>query len=543
MANQDWGTFDFWLSDRIAPTVGIPRINGVGDFERWLSDRSGFEFYAQKPEIYYVRKSGSDGNSGSSVQDAWLTIDNAANNVAAGDTVYVGAGVYRELVTMDTSGSSGNQIQYIADVDGEQTGDAGLVIISAYADEDSAASRASCVNMNSKTFITWRGFVMDGGTTGAISSANATDDTFEGVIIEDCVIMSGHDDLDYGIFLDFNSASTPTNNGPTIRGCTLFGGGIQLQWDQHDTAQQNLKITVENCVIWGNQGTNTNRNSGVHFNHQLTGTHGLGGVSVNNCTISMYYGVSVDHNTSTTYPVDVRNCVIYAATGLSKGTSNDGALTSNYNTIFANADYSNVTSGGNDRTNSNRGPVLFGGGKADFPLWRFLGWSPYKPWEPIRLQDDSYSAHIIGDANTADAPATDILGNSRPMQGTVDDRGAVEGRARPEEETTTVNLGSSSIRFEGAGYHDFLVAVDAASTTISVKARYDSNYTGTLPQLQVLNIPGVADQTDTMVAAANTWEDLSVNFTPGSAGIARVRLLSNDTSATGESFFDVLAIS
>jgi hypothetical protein len=83
---------------------------------------------------YYVRKTGSDANDGTNpTTQAWLTIDKAANTVAAADNVYVGAGVYRELVTMDTSGSSGSQISFIADVDGEQTGDAGLVIISAYA--------------------------------------------------------------------------------------------------------------------------------------------------------------------------------------------------------------------------------------------------------------------------------------------------------------------------------------------------------------------------------------------------------------------------
>jgi hypothetical protein len=116
-----------------------------------------------------VRKTGNDGNDGTNpTTQAWLTIDKAANTVAAADNVYVGAGVYRELVTMDTSGSSGNQISFIADVDGEQTGDAGLVIISAYANETSTAARAACVDPDGKTFVTWRGFCMVGGTSGTV---------------------------------------------------------------------------------------------------------------------------------------------------------------------------------------------------------------------------------------------------------------------------------------------------------------------------------------------------------------------------------------
>ena len=69
---------------------------------------------------YYVRKTGNDGNDGDDPDtEPWLTIDHAANTVAAADTVYVGAGTYREAVTMDTPGSDGNQITFIADVTGE----------------------------------------------------------------------------------------------------------------------------------------------------------------------------------------------------------------------------------------------------------------------------------------------------------------------------------------------------------------------------------------------------------------------------------------
>jgi FlaG/FlaF family flagellin (archaellin) len=182
------------------------------------------------------------------------------------------------------------------------------------------------------------------------------------------------------------------------------------------------------------------------------------------------------------------------------------------------------------------------GGVMDMLLYKYWGWSPFRPWEHIRLQDDAYLPGVIGGANTADAPAFDLYNESRPMYGTVDDVGAVEGRARPEQETTTVRTGSNAIRFEGAGFQDIFLPVNDASITVSVYGRYDSNYTGTLPQLQVLNIPGVADQTDTMTGGANAWEQLSVTFTPTSKGIARIRLVSNDTSATGESFFDDLDI-
>jgi hypothetical protein len=50
----------------------------------------------------------------------------------------------------------------------------------------------------------------------------------------------------------------------------------------------------------------------------------------------------------------------------------------------------------------------------------------------------------------------------------------------------------------------------------------------------------VADQADTMAGAANTWEQLSVEFTPYKPGFVRIRVESQDTSANGQAFFDDL---
>ncbi|WP_015047114.1 right-handed parallel beta-helix repeat-containing protein [Simiduia agarivorans] len=47
-------------------------------------------------EQYYVSKAGSDSNDGLSPSSAWLTIQHAAQNLVAGDTVYVDEGVYSE---------------------------------------------------------------------------------------------------------------------------------------------------------------------------------------------------------------------------------------------------------------------------------------------------------------------------------------------------------------------------------------------------------------------------------------------------------------
>lgn len=122
------------------------------------------------------------------------------------------------------------------------------------------------------------------------------------------------------------------------------------------------------------------------------------------------------------------------------------------------------------------------------------------------------------------------------------DIGAVEAPAQARQETTIFSEGSNSARFEGAGFIEVQVPVTTASTTISVDAYYDANYIGTKPQLVVSNIPGIADQTDTVAGSAGAFESLSVNFTPTSAGVVRVRLKSNDVSTTGKCYFDNLIV-
>src|SRR5687768_12343321 len=76
---------------------------------------------------YYVRVTGDDGNAGTSPATAFKKIGKAADEAVAGDTIYVGAGVYVDDVTPNNNGTSGSRITCIADTTGAFTGDAGTV--------------------------------------------------------------------------------------------------------------------------------------------------------------------------------------------------------------------------------------------------------------------------------------------------------------------------------------------------------------------------------------------------------------------------------
>ncbi len=63
---------------------------------------------------YYVALSGDDNNTGTSLSDAWKTIQKAANKLEAGDSVFITKGIYEEIVIPANSGTEDNYITYTA---------------------------------------------------------------------------------------------------------------------------------------------------------------------------------------------------------------------------------------------------------------------------------------------------------------------------------------------------------------------------------------------------------------------------------------------
>jgi Right handed beta helix region len=64
-------------------------------------------------QIYQVSQQGNDANSGS-IDQPWLTLQHAADTVSPGDTVKVGAGVYKEAVSFTRSGTPDAPITFTA---------------------------------------------------------------------------------------------------------------------------------------------------------------------------------------------------------------------------------------------------------------------------------------------------------------------------------------------------------------------------------------------------------------------------------------------
>jgi hypothetical protein len=122
--------------------------------------------------------------------------------------------------------------------------------------------------------------------------------------------------------------------------------------------------------------------------------------------------------------------------------------------------------------------------------------------------------------------------------------GAVSATDTAQLETGTVRTGTNSLSMIGPGFQDFEIPVDASSTTVTVYTQWDAAYAGTKPAMSVLNGIqfGVADNTDTATGDAGNWEQLSLNFTPTSAGVVTIRLNSQSTANDGRCFWDDFAV-
>ena len=74
--------------------------------------------------VFFVRQTiGNDSNDGISPQTAWHSLSKLEEVMQAGDTAYVGPGLYREMITVSNSGTAEARITFVGDTTGQHTGD------------------------------------------------------------------------------------------------------------------------------------------------------------------------------------------------------------------------------------------------------------------------------------------------------------------------------------------------------------------------------------------------------------------------------------
>ena len=90
----------------------------------------GFAEAEPPGRVFYIRQTvGDDTNDGLSPGNAWRSISKLSGAMRAGDTAYVGPGLYRDQILVGSDGTAQKPIRFIADTTGVHSGDpAGVVM-------------------------------------------------------------------------------------------------------------------------------------------------------------------------------------------------------------------------------------------------------------------------------------------------------------------------------------------------------------------------------------------------------------------------------
>ncbi len=353
---------------------------------------------------YFVRVGGNNANPGTSPALAWATLSHAARQVGAGDTVYVGAGVFTGQVAVPQSaGNPGEPIRFIADTTGQRTGDAGSVTL---------RHTSGLVHLSNSHTVHFIGFRMENTSGNALYNGVSSQ-----VVLEDCVIVSGGAGVHGG-----NRTSW------TIRGTSITAAA------GHAVYLENATLDIADSVLSVSAGSSSplfaGRRSSVTVDRVslFGGGHGLyldgGALTMTNTVLAgnTANGLHIAGAPATT----LIHCTIHAS-GQDAIYAGGGTLTV-HNTIFSNPGRYALFAAGATITESHN---LFHG----WGLQMTYGYIPPAPvlGDPmfvdaaaqefgVRRGSPARDVGMVADGHTT----TDRVGGVRP-QGSGWDIGAYEG--------------------------------------------------------------------------------------------------------------------
>jgi len=460
--------------------------------------------------------------------------------VGAGDTVWVGAGVYRFSSTMGANWRPvGGLVQIFGDVTGAMTGDVGMVQWTAYtAGDRTAPSLNQLIDLNGKPNLSFANLYCVGGE--ASSNVNILANTAGSVNVtwRDCAFQQGSS---AGRRFFSIGAAYGSNMNWLFDRCLFIGGGvdvisatagghIQITATLGAGPDYDFNITMTNCshllgptvaisVISGGSGTGKG-----------------GGLRIYNASVLGPALLNVT-GSSTTVPCLVKNCFSYGGNQAFLTAAVAGQILEDYNMNTNRVANTLVTAGPHSQNlaDASWAPLFY------FGQERVWGAESRVFGEPIA--GGPLAPYVFG----ADGSQTPLDGRAgpRPSLSTRIDSGAFQAGNNFGKETGTVHTGANAISVVGDGFQDFDLAVDAGVLTISVYCQFDSNYAGPLPQLQIVKggQVGVGDvQVSFDSLARNAWEQQSITIDPTQAGIVTVRLIAGDTSGIGKTIFDTFSV-
>jgi hypothetical protein len=451
--------------------------------------------------IRYVGIGGSDGANGLTWATRKATLNGVEDTpVVAGDTVYVGPGTYRQQLTMDVNGSSGNPITYIADVTGAYTdGIGGLVRITTIDNDATGANvRTSCISGQYRSYRTFRGFYLDGSSPfGFFIDHNQ-------IVIEDCVLGWGREDSNDAMYFSSNA----DNRVFTVKRCIFnVGNYISLGYAGYGSAYIAPDSYIENCVFVG---------SFIDQGFGMVNIAGGGQITMRNCTF--INGRSATHGPVSDPIQYAYNCLLHQMeTGFYYLNAN---VVDDYNGASPNIQAISDSPGTNDQEHI----IIF---KHPMPGYG----DTVEPYSHFELSPENTS--YLAETDDGNAPSEDLFGLQRSSVNGKRSWGAIQHQNIYKETTITRNSSAAALGISDFGCKQFIIPVMETKLTVSVYVYREADYTGTLPQL-IIKRPGQADITITDTGSTATWNLLTTSFVHN--GLPQwlcVELRSNNTATSG----------
>lgn len=452
--------------------------------------------------IRYVGPGGSDGASGLTWVLRKETLTGVEDTpVVAGDTVYVGPGVYRETLTVDISGSAGNIITYIGDTTGENTDGIGGIVRITGSDDDSggANARSTCVTLTGKTHRTFSHLYLDeiSGQNGYII-LDGEDNLVTDIIVEYCVFgpsWATHSGS-AGVTIDGSIAGMVNM---IVRNCvSLPAVGSLLNVVNTDT-ETDVDTLLENCLSLAPDGA-------IYISNAY-------GITISGCsTMDMLYGAR-DFGLATTGQLFMYDSMAWRNyENINEGFTN--AWVEDYNTLamirYPFSEGANTVS----TIIVRKQPILYAGYKY--------------PWNPYEFTD--YHSDVYG--TDTGALTVDAFGLTRPGSGKRT-RGGIQFYGSKRDATFTRKKGPS-IKLEDANRHVVTIPVKGNGTlSLSAYAYRETDYAGTAPQL-VIKRPGKSDSIITDAGSVDIWNKLDASIdVDGTFRFIQIELRSNNTASSG----------
>lgn len=475
--------------------------------------------------IYYVRTDGLDSHAGTGYQaaNAFLTIAKALSVVAAGDTIRVASGTYREILAPSTAGTNGNQITIVGDVNSQWFLDVapGPVRITGCDVNETPTANNHLVNL--KNYHTLHDLVVDGmqNVPGNTNYSGIYSNGITGTILTRVTVYSARIGV-YG-----HSTTIINNCNINAQYMGIYTGGLVYNSLINSAVYGIItNVTAYSSLIWAssvgcyNSHAYNNTIFNAQYGCQTTGTTvytfknnitafcqtGFYGDSRNMAlTKNLTYHCSTGYNgANASYSLDISTCKALYCYALSTGTVTGTPAQAKhigYNSVYKIMKLANALK---------------------FDLFNEKGWSDDTvSWSP-------YDTYDLG------------LGVRRKGDGTID-CGCMEydtiTRDYTNQKTTTPCL----LYATKAEKIYWLSVKSGVAMSFTVSVKWDLNGGSLKPQLIATALDGcINTQTTTASGTGGAYEDLTVSFTPSYDGNVQLRLYFPETTAGSTCYFSDL---